>query len=143
MIKTIFALSLIGLADSLYLTVKHYTHSDINCSIFNGCDLVTTSTYSTILGAPVALLGIIFYGLIFAFVLMHSRLRSKKSLISLLSISSIGFLMSMWFVYVQVFILEAICLYCVVSAGISTTIFILSAIMMLKYKENILIINKL
>lgn len=136
MIKTILGLSIIGLGDSIYLTIKHYTHSDINCSIFNGCDLVTTSTYSTILGVPVALLGVIFYGFIFAFVLMHSRSKSKKSLVLLLSISSIGFLISMWFVYVQVFILEAICLYCVISAGISTTIFILSLILMIQYKKH-------
>ncbi len=105
MIKTIFLLSLVGLADSVYLTVKHFTHSDINCSIFNECDLVTTSAYSTILDIPVALLGVIFYGLLIA-------LTIKKSLVSLLIISSIGFFASMWFVYVQAFVLESFCLYC-------------------------------
>ncbi len=130
MIKTIFLLSLVGLADSVYLTVKHFTHSDINCSIFNECDLVTTSAYSTILDIPVALLGVIFYGLLIALTI------NKKSLVSLLIISSIGFFASMWFVYVQAFVLESFCLYCIISAGISTMIFILSLILMIKYKKH-------
>ncbi|MFQ5661714.1 MAG: vitamin K epoxide reductase family protein [Candidatus Paceibacteria bacterium] len=129
MIKTIFLLSLLGLADSIYLTIKHFTHSDINCSIFNGCDLVTTSIYSTILGVPVALLGVIFYGLVLTFAV-------RRSLALLLIISSIGFLISIWFVYTQGFILNAFCFYCLISAGISTTLFILSLILMVKYKKH-------
>lgn len=129
MIKTIFLLSLLGLADSIYLTIKHFTHSDINCSIFNGCDLVTTSIYSTILGVPVALLGVIFYGLVLTFAV-------RRSLALLLIISSIGFLISIWFVYTQGFILNAFCFYCLISEGISTTLFILSLILMVKYKKH-------
>ncbi|HJL55713.1 MAG TPA: vitamin K epoxide reductase family protein, partial [Candidatus Paceibacterota bacterium] len=78
---------------------------------------------------PVALLGVIFYGLLIA-------LTIKKSLVSLLIISSIGFFASMWFVYVQAFVLESFCLYCIISAGISTMIFILSLILMIKYKKH-------
>ncbi|MBL7045256.1 MAG: vitamin K epoxide reductase family protein [Parcubacteria group bacterium] len=140
-ILIILVLSIIGITDSTYLTIKHYTHSDINCSILDGCNIVTTSTYSTVFGMPVALLGIIFYISIFILVFLLSNKGKKKLLKSLFVISTTGFLMSMWFVYAQAFILNSYCLYCLISAVLSTTIFILSGIMMLKYK-NIKEINK-
>ena len=132
---SILVLSIIGITDSTYLTVKHYTHSDINCSIFSDCDVVTTSVYSTILGVPVALLGVIFYALVFTFAFMFSKSGSRKFLISLLTVSSIGFLASMWFVYTQAFILNAFCFYCLISALLYTTLFILS-IIMIQYKKH-------
>lgn len=133
---SILTLSIIGIVDSVYLAVKHYTHSDINCSIFSDCDVVTTSVYSIILGIPVALLGVIFYGLIFILVLMFSKSGNRRSLISLSTVSGIGFLASMWFVYVQAFILNAFCFYCLISALLSTVLFILSIIIMIQYKKH-------
>lgn len=136
MINAILLLSIAGIIDSVYLSAKHYAHSAVNCSIFEGCELVTTSVYSTVLGIPVALLGVIFYLSVLAFALMLLRSWSKKSLISLLTISSIGFLVSICFVYIQAFILNAFCFYCLISASLSTTLFVLSIIMMVQYKKH-------
>ncbi|KKS25085.1 MAG: Vitamin K epoxide reductase [Candidatus Jorgensenbacteria bacterium GW2011_GWF2_41_8] len=75
-IFALIAVSLIGLADSSYLAAKHYLGSPINCSIFNGCEVVTTSPYSVILGVPVALFGVLYY---FSFLLLTILyLDSKK-----------------------------------------------------------------
>jgi uncharacterized membrane protein len=136
MIKVILLLSIVGIFDTAYLTIKRFTHENVNCSIFEGCDFITTSGYSAIFGVPVAVLGIIFYILIFALTLWHIKSKNKKILNYLLGLSSVGFIMSLWFVYVQAFILDAYCLYCLVSAGLSTTIFILILISMLKLKNN-------
>lgn len=136
LIITTLILSIIGIFDTTYLIIKHYNQDSINCSIFEGCDLVTTSTYSVIFGIPVAVLGIIFYVSVFALTLWYLKSKNKKVLASILGLSSVGFLMSIWFVYIQVFILDAYCLYCLVSALLSTTIFILSLIIMLKLKNN-------
>jgi uncharacterized membrane protein len=141
-IITILIISIVGIADTTYLTIKRYSQDSINCSIFEGCDFVTTSTYSTILGVPVAVLGIIFYTTVFVLSILYLRSKNKKFLISLLGLSGVGFLMSLWFIYTQAFILNAFCLYCLVSAGLSTTIFILSAIIVLKYRKGVSIINK-
>lgn len=132
----ILILSIIGVGDTSYLTIKRYTHDSVNCSIFEGCDFVTTSSYSAILGVPVAVLGIIFYLSVFVLTVLYLRSKNKKFMVSLLGLSSVGFLMSMWFVYTQAFILDAYCLYCLVSAGLSTIIFILSLIVVLKSKDN-------
>lgn len=132
----ILVLSIAGVVDSSYLLVKHYTHSAVNCSIFSDCDVVTSSAYSTIMGIPVALLGIIFYVIVFAFALILLKSKSRKYSISFFSISSTGFLVSMGLVYVQAFILNAFCFYCLISASLSTVLFILSIIIMIKYKKH-------
>ncbi len=131
----ILILSIIGISDTTYLTIKRYSHDNINCSIFEGCDFVTTSSYSAIFGVPVAILGIIFYIAVFVLSVLYLRSKNKIFLNFLLGLSTVGFLMSMWFIYTQAFVLSAFCLYCIVSAGISTTIFILSIIIMVQYNN--------
>lgn len=138
---TILTLSIVGIFDTAYLTIKRYTQDGVNCSIFEGCDFVTTSVYSTIFGVPVAVLGIIFYVSIFTLSVLYLRSKNKKLLTSILGLSGVGFLMSMWFVYAQLLILESICSYCMLSATLSTTIFILSLIAVLKSKDNSLKID--
>lgn len=132
---SILVFSIIGFADSLYLTIKYYFNSTINCSIFEGCDLVTMSDYSAILGVPVAIFGMIFYVSIFIFGFLYLRSKKKGLIVSLFGLASIGFLISMWLVYVQAFILKTFCFYCLISALLSTILFILSIIMMIKYKN--------
>ena len=105
-------LSMVGVFDTAYLTIKRYSHSDIGCSIFEGCDLVTTSSYSAILGVPVAVLGIIFYITVFVLSLLYLRLKERRFIILLFGLSSVGLLMSAWFVYTQAFVLNAYCFYC-------------------------------
>ncbi|MEK9183986.1 MAG: vitamin K epoxide reductase family protein, partial [Patescibacteria group bacterium] len=96
--------------------------------ILDGCDTVTTSKYSAVAGMPVALMGAIYYLVIF--ILAISYLESKKDRLAFLisRFTIIGFLASLWFVYLQVFVLKALCLYCLFSALTSTALFAISAI---------------
>ena len=128
----ILILSFAGILDTSYLTIKRFTRDSINCSIFEGCDFVTTSVYSTILGIPVAVLGIVFYVSIFTLSYLYLKSKNQKIVKFIFGLSIVGFLMSIWFLYTQAFVLNAFCLYCLVSAGLSTTIFILSLIAMVK-----------
>ncbi len=43
-----------GLADSIYLTIKHFTGEKVPCSIVEGCEQVLTSSYAEIFGIPLA-----------------------------------------------------------------------------------------
>jgi uncharacterized membrane protein len=52
-----------------------------------------------------------------------------------LAYSSIGFVFSMWFVFVQAFLLHAFCQYCMLSATTSTTIFIISMYVFIKHRN--------
>ncbi|MDO8430119.1 MAG: vitamin K epoxide reductase family protein [bacterium] len=119
------AASFIGFLDASYLTAAHYFNFSLPCSILSGCDLVITSEYSKILGIPVALLGAIYYSFIF-FASIAYLDAGNSFIIKLVAYATIlGFLASLWFVYVQLFILNALCLYCIISAITSTALFIL------------------
>lgn len=131
----ILIFSFVGLADAGYLAFEHFHGSTPNCSILEGCDTVTTSEYSYILGIPVSYMGTFYY---FSMtVLMVAWLdRRKAAILRLASWYSVtGFLFSAWFVYVQLGILDAICIYCMGSAATSTIIFILGMLMLHKYKR--------
>jgi len=125
-------LAFIGLIDAGYITVKYYTGGEVACPITGGCSSVLTSTYSQIAGFPVSGYGLIFYTsvLLLAFLYLDMKAQWIEKLMPLLGL--VGFLFTLWFVYLQIFVIEAICFFCMVSAILVTTIFILAGIAFLK-----------
>ncbi|MDP3710739.1 MAG: vitamin K epoxide reductase family protein [bacterium] len=114
----------IGFLDAAYLTVQHYQQGVLPCYIFEGCDLVTTSKYSAIFGIPVSLFGALYYVFIMLAALFYLDTKNKKALKILKILPVVGLVATIWFLFLQIFIIKAICFYCVVSAVTSTTIFI-------------------
>ncbi len=113
---------IVGLGDASYLTIQHYAGTSLVCSVFNGCDRVTSSVYATWGSIPVALVGIVYY----AGILVTAALafwKSKKYLLFTMGITTLGFLGSLWFVYLQFFVLNALCTYCLLSALITFVLF--------------------
>lgn len=123
-------LSFLGLIDASYLAAKHYSGTIPTCAIVKGCEAVTTSQYATIGlpavegGVSVALLGAIYYliVLIISVVIIETKNDVLKKFLA--GFSVIGLLASIWFISLQLFVLKALCLYCLVSAFSSTSIFI-------------------
>jgi uncharacterized membrane protein len=62
----LIVVSFLGFLDATYLAAKHYLGAPIACSIFEGCEKVTTSQYAAVFNIPVALLGALYY-LLFLF----------------------------------------------------------------------------
>ena len=123
-------LSFIGFLDATYLTVKHYLGVPINCSLFEGCEEVTSSQYATILDVPVSLVGIGFYLLIFVLMIAYLDTKKERILYFISRLTFLGFIASLWFLYLQLFVIKAICLYCIISFTTSTLLFILSLILL-------------
>jgi uncharacterized membrane protein len=122
-------LSIIGFIDSLYLTASHFMNSDVVCNGTSDCSLVLTSEYAEFFGIPVALFGVIYYGFILimsSIVLDKKTIRPENKLKKIFYASSVGFIGSAWFVYLQAFVIYSYCTYCMVSAAASTLIFIIS-----------------
>lgn len=130
--RLIQGIALLGIADAGYLSANHFLGTEIKCLLVHGCDIVTNSVYSAIAGIPVAYLGLAYYLIMFGTITIAIENRSNQliRLIALLSLAGFGF--SLWFLYVQAFILEAFCTYCLISLGTSTAIFILAQIAQLK-----------
>lgn len=114
---------LLGFLDATYLAVEHYRGVVPPCSIVAGCERVTTSQYATVFGVPVALGGALYYVTILALAVAYLD-RRRPALLRLAAYLTFGGMAaSLWFVYVQLFILKAICLYCMFSAATSTLLF--------------------
>ncbi len=135
LIITFAVIAFLGFLDATYLTVSHYSGSELNCSIIEGCGEVTSSEYSTFLGVPVALFGAIYYITVLFLMLFFFDTRREIFLKPLAPLATLAFLSSVWFVYLQIFVIEAICQYCMASALTSTILFILSLIL-LKHQKN-------
>ena len=74
--------AIIGLGDSIYLTVHHYTNEQVPCSIITGCEQVLTSEYAEIGGIPTAAFGAFAYFLAFCLALLAGFGNRKMWLLS-------------------------------------------------------------
>lgn len=114
----------IGFLDTSYLTVSHFTGAEVNCSIVEGCNEVLSSKYSSIFGIPLSLLGLLHYTVLLIGGFYYLDSRNPKVLKLLTALTTIGLLFSAWLVYLQLFVIEHICQYCMVSAINSVILFI-------------------
>ena len=108
-------LSLIGLADSIYLTVEHLTGQSLRCTIISGCSEVLSSPYSHIGNVPLAALGAMAYFIVFDLsILAAFGYRFARPL--LLALLALMFLMTLWLLYLQAFVIGHFCQFCLLSA---------------------------
>lgn len=112
-------LSLVGLADAVYLTVEHLTGRSVRCTITNGCSEVLGSPYATVAGYPLALFGALAYFAAFSLATL-AAFGSERAGKLLAILVALMFAMTLWLLYVQAFVLEAFCQYCLLSAAIIT-----------------------
>ncbi|MBI4134400.1 MAG: vitamin K epoxide reductase family protein [Candidatus Terrybacteria bacterium] len=132
---TFLAVSFLGFLDATYLTAQHYLGTIPPCVITTGCEAVLTSAYSVIFGIPVALFGSIYY--LVLFLLAVFSLDMKREVIRFAAIlTPVGFLASLYFAYLQLFVIEEICTYCAVSAATSTILFILGLFIIRKSSKS-------
>jgi uncharacterized membrane protein len=123
------ALALAGIFISLYLTLyKLGIIGELSCSI-GSCETVNTSKWSRFLGLPVAAWGLFFYIDVFAIALVGTMARFEdEPIISavLAAEAAVGVLFSAWLTYLELAVIHAICIWCVISAVIVTLIFVVS-----------------
>ncbi len=127
--------SFLGFLDATFLTLEHYNKGILPCYIFEGCDRVTNSSYSQIAGLPVALFGAVYYLAIFIATILFIDTKYRPILYILIFLPIFGFLFSLWFMYLQIFVIKAICFYCVISAITSTALLVLGLITGIKLKS--------
>lgn len=138
-------LALLGAADAGYLLIQTVSGEAVVCPNvpigsfnLNQCNIVLATPYAKILGLPNAFYGLVAYLFFAILVLYELNGRRKTNSIKLLFyLSGLGILVFLYFVYLQFFVIEAICFYCLLSASIMTLIFILSVAYNIKYSENL------
>ncbi len=116
-----------GLIDALYLYSKSITGSPLSCSLIKGCNIVAASSYSKVFGVPLSLFGVFFYIGVLGLVAL-SLYRPTPTLRKLLfMVTIVGVLFSAYFTYLQAFVIQAFCQYCLISATTSLILFGLTA----------------
>ena len=108
----------LGLAIAAYLTYVHYAGVAPICAASGGCERVQSSTYAKVAGVPVALMGLVGYAAILTATLMPGELPRLAA--SWLALVGLGF--SLYLTYLELFEIDAICQWCVISALLMTAL---------------------
>ena len=122
-------IALVGLFVALYLTLyKVGVIGELACSI-GSCEAVQTSRWSTFLGLPVAAWGLAFYASVLAVALtglMERYEDSRPLALGMLALTAWGALFSLWLTYLELFVIRAICQWCVISAVLAVGLTVVS-----------------
>lgn len=116
-------LSAFGILVSGYLSVKRFTGGSLACSRWAQCDVVNTSVYAKIYGVPVAFIGLAGYLVLLgvALAVLQSSGPTQRRLLGLsflLALGGVGF--SAYLTYLELYVIEALCNWCVTSAVLIT-----------------------
>ena len=117
--------ALLGLADAVYLTVEHLSGQSVRCMVVSGCDEVLQSSYATVAaGVPVAAVGAAAYFTAFSLATLaaYGYDGARRLLTPLVAVM---FLATLWFLYLQAFVIRAFCTYCLISAAVTTALALL------------------
>lgn len=122
----ILILAFFGIADSAYLAEHEANNTPLICNIqsLSGCNTVAESEYSRLFGIPLAQYGIVFYSAIFIIAAIELIAFNRLLRRILQGMSLIGVLASLYFTFIQTFVIEAFCIYCLASAIAALLIFI-------------------
>jgi uncharacterized membrane protein len=117
----------LGIFVSGYLVSKRFTGGSLPCTRWAQCDVVNNSVYSQLLGVPVSAIGLAGYllllGLALAALWTAGRTQRQILLLGLLlSLGGVGF--SAYLTYLEIYVIEALCAWCVASAIIITLLFV-------------------
>jgi len=122
-------LSAIGISIAAYLTYVHYAELDPVCvGGGGGCERVQNSEYAELAGIPVAVIGLLGYAGVGAASLgrgEHSRLAA-----AVLALSGAGF--SVYLTYLELFVIDAICRWCVASLVVMVALCAVAVIRLLR-----------
>jgi len=123
-------IALAGVAVSSFSLYHHFSKSKtLFCDIgesFN-CDLVNRSVYSTVLGVPVALIGILGYLLILGLATVYREKAETPAILVLVSAGGLGF--ALYLTYIEAYVLRAWCILCLTSLTLIFSSAVLSAVL--------------
>jgi uncharacterized membrane protein len=132
--QLLLALIVVGLLVSIYMTVYRLTSNENMCIGSKDCSVVNASRYSEVNGIPVAVIGTGGYAALLALLWLERRpgfFKDNGPMI-FFGVSLVGFLFTVYLVYVEIALIKAFCPFCITSQVSMTIIFILSVIRLIK-----------
>ncbi|MEW5914890.1 MAG: vitamin K epoxide reductase family protein [Gemmatimonadota bacterium] len=122
-------IALIGVFLATYLTLYKVGAIGALACQAGSCETVQLSRWATFLGLPVAAWGILFYIVLLALALAGTSARAADSRalsLALLAWTGWGVVFSSWLTYLELFVIRAICQYCVGSAVLVAIAFVVA-----------------
>ncbi len=127
--QAIALLALVGLFVALYLWLyKIGVIGTLQCGT-GACEQVQTSRYADLLGVPVAFYGVVGYAALLAVAVLGLRpalLAERRVTLALAALATVGVAFSLYLTYLELFVIHAICRWCVGSAVIVTAIWVVA-----------------
>ena len=118
-------IALVGIGVATYITIADASSGSPVCLAGgHGCETVANSKYAHLAGVNVAALGIVAYVTLFAAALV----RGDAARFASLAVAAVGFGFSLYLTYLELFVIDAICQWCVASAVLMTLLFAVNAL---------------
>ena len=126
-------IALIGLTESVYLTVIFLSGETAVCGNSPDCFKVLGSSYAKIGGFPVSGLGALAYFSVFTFAIFAAfDYRRARRFLNWTVLAM--FVVTLWLLFVQAFLLHAFCRYCLFSAAL---IFLLTGLVVARPRSSL------
>jgi uncharacterized membrane protein len=106
-------LAVLGIAVAGYLAGTKLSGALPVCGPLQGCETVATSEYSEIMGIPVALFGVAYSVVALVTSLVWWRGGDRRALYLLYGMGLLGLLAVAYLTYLELFVIEAVCIWCV------------------------------
>jgi uncharacterized membrane protein len=106
-------LAIAGLAAAIYLAATKLLGEPPVCGPIKGCEDVAASQYSTVAGIPVALFGVGYSIVLIGLSAIWWRLADRRALLGAYALGLLGCFVVAGLTYLELFVIHAICIYCV------------------------------
>ena len=129
----IILLGILGMGVAGYLTYAHYNEDALVCTI-GGCETVQQSDYSTMLGVPIAIFGVLMFlsVTLLAWARMTDRrpIPSDMATMAAWTLLLTSLLYYAYLTYIEIWELEAVCQWCVISSIVALLMFALESVLL-------------
>ena len=136
--RSSLALAGLGILVSIYMTIYKLTENPNMCLGNGGCSVVNSSKYAMVYGIPVAVIGVGGYLAILLLLWMERRnsFLIENGTLVVFGLALIGFLFTVYLIYVELALIHALCPFCVTSQVTMTILFVLSVIRLARQPSN-------
>ena len=128
-------LALAALGVALYLGITKLMGGEPTCAVVGGCDTVNDSEYSQLLGIPVGLLGAGASAITLVAALLWWRSSDRPALLVAYAIGLLSLPFLAWLTYLELFVIHAICIWCVTYAVLVITGWLVASVALLRPAE--------
>ena len=133
-------LCIIGIGIAVYLASAKLADTELACVDTGSldCNAVQSSAYSEIMGVPISILGLSAYVAFIILLVLETRvdLIADYGRMAMFGMALFGVVYSAYLTYIEAFVLEKWCQYCIASAIIMVSLFVISTIRALSFDDD-------